>query len=48
MFFRKNVPDYSADRDKSDLGYITFDLFTDILFIKNNVPILLNIYDCNI
>jgi len=31
----KNVPDYSADRDKSDLGYITFDLFTDLGPIYN-------------
>ena len=29
----KNVPDYSADRDKSDLGFITFDLYSDILLL---------------
>ncbi|KAG5308116.1 SPCS3 peptidase, partial [Acromyrmex insinuator] len=28
----KNVPDYSASREKNDLGYLTFDLQTDILF----------------
>ncbi|BFZ24599.1 hypothetical protein BsWGS_27638 [Bradybaena similaris] len=27
----KNVPDYSANRERSDLGIITFDLHTDIL-----------------
>ncbi|GFG29342.1 hypothetical protein Cfor_01231 [Coptotermes formosanus] len=27
----KNVPDYSASREKNDLGFLTFDLQTDIL-----------------
>jgi hypothetical protein len=31
LFRRKNVPDYSASREKNDLGYLTFDLQTDIL-----------------
>ena len=31
LFFRKNVPDYSASREKNDLGFITFDLQADIL-----------------
>ncbi|XP_046343005.1 signal peptidase complex subunit 3-like [Haliotis cracherodii] len=26
----KNVPDYSADREKSDLGFVTFDLQADL------------------
>ena len=30
-FFRKNVPDYSASREKNDLGFITFDLEAGIL-----------------
>lgn len=33
LFCRKNVPDYSASREKNDLGYLTFDLKTDILYI---------------
>lgn len=33
LFCRKNVPDYSASREKNDLGYLTFDLQTDILYI---------------
>jgi hypothetical protein len=32
LYYRKNVPDYSAAREKNDLGFITFDLQTDILF----------------
>ncbi|XP_055894007.1 signal peptidase complex subunit 3-like [Biomphalaria glabrata] len=31
----KNVPDYSADRERSDLGLITFDLSTDLQPIFN-------------
>lgn len=34
------MPDYSASKVKNDLGYLTFDLQTDILFI---LCILLNI-----
>ena len=33
FFFRKNVPDYSAGRAKNDLGFVMFDLQSDILFI---------------
>ena len=29
--FRKNVPDYSAGRAKNDLGFVMFDLQSDIL-----------------
>ncbi|KAH3842719.1 hypothetical protein DPMN_116223 [Dreissena polymorpha] len=29
----KNVPDYSAGREKNDLGFVVFDLQTDILFL---------------
>lgn len=29
--FSKNVPDYSASREKNDLGFLTFDIQTDIL-----------------
>ncbi|KAK3778856.1 hypothetical protein RRG08_013121 [Elysia crispata] len=37
----KNVPDYSADRERSDLGFITFDLFTDLSPLYNwNVKML--------
>ncbi|KAL8597038.1 Signal peptidase complex subunit 3 [Nucella lapillus] len=28
----KNVPDYSADRERSDLGIVVFDMYADILF----------------
>jgi len=35
LFYRKNVPDYSASREKNDLGYLTFDLQTDILFMQH-------------
>jgi signal peptidase complex subunit 3 len=31
----KNVPDYSANREKSDLGIINFDLYTDLNPIFN-------------
>ena len=31
FFCRKNVPDYSASREKSDLGHVTFDLQAGIL-----------------
>lgn len=31
----KNVPDYSADRDKSDLGLVTFDLNADLTSLFN-------------
>ncbi|KAI4491628.1 hypothetical protein M0804_003020 [Polistes exclamans] len=30
----KNMPDYSASKVKNDLGYLIFDLQTDILFIQ--------------
>lgn len=30
--FRKNLRDYQADRERSDLGYFVFDLNSDILF----------------
>ena len=33
LCFRKNVPDYSAGRAKNDLGFVMFDLQSDILFI---------------
>lgn len=31
----KNVPDYSASKEKNDLGYITFDLQTDLTHLFN-------------
>ncbi|XP_071452502.1 signal peptidase complex subunit 3 [Hetaerina americana] len=31
----KNVPDYSASREKNDLGYLTFDLRTDLSHLFN-------------
>jgi signal peptidase complex subunit 3 len=31
----KNVPDYSASREKNDLGYLTFDLQTDLTHLFN-------------
>nr|QBH72893.1 microsomal signal peptidase 23 kd subunit [Eurycantha calcarata] len=31
----KNVPDYSASREKNDLGFITFDLQTDLNHLFN-------------
>ncbi|KAF7274171.1 signal peptidase complex subunit Spase22-23 [Rhynchophorus ferrugineus] len=31
----KNVPDYSASREKNDLGFITFDLKTDLSHLFN-------------
>ncbi|XP_013394466.1 signal peptidase complex subunit 3-like [Lingula anatina] len=37
----KNVPDYSASREKNDLGFITFDLQADLNSIFNwNVKLL--------
>lgn len=32
---RKNVPDYSASREKNDLGFLTFDLHTDLSHLFN-------------
>lgn len=40
LFCRKNVADYSASREKNDLGYLTFDLQTDILFYDINTYLL--------
>ncbi|VEN33831.1 unnamed protein product [Callosobruchus maculatus] len=31
----KNVPDYSASREKNDLGYLTFDLQADLTHLFN-------------
>ncbi|KAK9693195.1 Signal peptidase subunit [Popillia japonica] len=31
----KNVPDYSASREKNDLGFLTFDLHTDLSHLFN-------------
>ncbi|XP_065159196.1 signal peptidase complex subunit 3 [Atheta coriaria] len=31
----KNVPDYSASREKNDLGFLTFDLHTDLTHLFN-------------
>ncbi|XP_066245673.1 signal peptidase complex subunit 3 [Euwallacea similis] len=31
----KNVPDYSASREKNDLGFLTFDLKTDLTHLFN-------------
>ncbi|XP_075234590.1 signal peptidase complex subunit Spase22-23 [Lycorma delicatula] len=31
----KNVPDYSASREKNDLGFLTFDLQTDLTHLFN-------------
>lgn len=31
----KNVPDYSASREKNDLGFLTFDLQTDLTPLFN-------------
>lgn len=31
----KNVPDYSASREKNDLGFVTFDLQTDLTNLFN-------------
>ncbi|XP_060530948.1 signal peptidase complex subunit 3 [Cylas formicarius] len=37
----KNVPDYSASREKNDLGFLTFDLQTDLTSLFNwNVKML--------
>ena len=33
--YRKNVPDYSARKEKQDLGYITFDLEADLTPLFN-------------
>lgn len=30
FYSRKNVPDYSANREKRDLGHLTFDLSADL------------------
>lgn len=34
-FCRKNVPDYGASRERNDLGYLTFDLKTDLSNLFN-------------
>lgn len=34
-FNSKNVPDYSASREKKDLGYLTFDLKADLTSLFN-------------
>lgn len=31
-FLRKNVQDFGVSKDKNDLGFVTFDLQSDILF----------------
>jgi hypothetical protein len=36
-FFRKNVPDYSAGREKNDLGFVVFDMQADILLKKKYI-----------
>nr|KAF7434982.1 hypothetical protein H0235_003173 [Vespula pensylvanica] len=41
----KNMPDYSASKVKNDLGYLTFDLQTDILFIQCILLKILYIYN---
>lgn len=33
--YRKNVPDYSASREKKDLGFLTFDLQADLSSLFN-------------
>lgn len=35
LFYSKNVPDYSASREKKDLGFLTFDLKTDLTDLFN-------------
>lgn len=35
LFSRKNVPDYSASREKNDLGFLTFDLQTNLTDLFN-------------
>lgn len=35
LCYRKNVPDYSASREKNDLGFVTFDLHTDLSHLFN-------------
>ncbi len=35
LFCSKNVPDYSASREKNDLGFITFDLVADMTPLFN-------------
>ena len=35
FFSSKNVPDYSAAREKNDLGFLTFDLQTDLTNLFN-------------
>jgi hypothetical protein len=40
FIFSKNVPDYSASREKNDLGFVVFDLQTDILFNPKDPEII--------
>lgn len=35
IIFSKNVPDYGASRERNDLGYLTFDLKTDLSNLFN-------------
>lgn len=35
LIFSKNVPDYSASRERNDLGFLTFDLKTDLTPLFN-------------
>lgn len=35
VFFSKNVPNYGASKEVQDLGYLTFDLQTDLSGLFN-------------
>lgn len=35
LYFSKNVPDYGASREKHDLGFITFDIETNLTSLFN-------------
>ncbi|NXM08394.1 SPCS3 peptidase, partial [Tyrannus savana] len=50
---RKNVEDFTGPRERSDLGFVTFDITADILNGKNGFPTFLNknaliIFDWNV
>ncbi|NXE31168.1 SPCS3 peptidase, partial [Ptilorrhoa leucosticta] len=51
--FRKNVEDFTGPRERSDLGFVTFDITADILSGKNGLQTFRNknaliIFDWNV
>ncbi|NXD26287.1 SPCS3 peptidase, partial [Spelaeornis formosus] len=45
---RKNVEDFTGPRERSDLGFVTFDITADILNRKNGLQTFWDIFDWNV